>query len=186
MRNAITSLAILFLINSSYAQDCGIERWDVKTLSDKDTLKIDFHKIIPSTVHQQVSLTKPQRQSSRLDSESTVYSIDCFIIGYARESNDKDIHMIIEDILTDETMVVEIPSKDCSAIQRTSRFQLFADLEEWFFKNIGLPTSSFFYLKKHIPVNITGLGFFDRNHGQIGMADNFREIHPVLSIKLKE
>jgi hypothetical protein len=33
------------------------------------------------------------------------------------------------------------------------------------------------------PVEITGIGFFDRPHGQVGRAPNNIEIHPILSIR---
>src|SRR6516164_6536535 len=33
------------------------------------------------------------------------------------------------------------------------------------------------------PVEITGIGFFDRPHGQVGRAPNNIEIHPILSIQ---
>jgi hypothetical protein len=180
-----TSILLIFTINSAVAQNCGVDRWSIKTLSDIDTLKIDFNHIVSSTVHEQVSLLAPKIKKGRLESETKVYSIDCNLIGFKRESGDKDIHVIVEDINTDETMVIEIPSHQCFEIQKTSRYKLFKDLQGWFYSNIGSPKSKFFYLKKHIPVTVTGVGFFDFNHGQIGMADNGREIHPVLSIKLK-
>jgi hypothetical protein len=119
---------------------------------------------------------------NRLDSEIDVLSVDCLIIGYKRSIDDKDIHVIVEDINTDATMVVEIPSHKCLEIQRTSRYSLFLALEEWFVRYIGYPEDRFTYLKEHIPVTIIGIGFFDSHHGQIGMAGNGREIHPVLSI----
>lgn len=180
-----TFLTIIFISQTSIGQNCGVERWSVKTLSDNDTLKIDFKKLIKSTVHEQVLMAPPIKKRERLDSETKVYSIDCFIIGYKKEGNDKDIHIIIEDINTDETMVIEIPSYECFDIQKTSRYELFKELQEWFSKNIGHPTSKFVYLEKHIPVTITGVGYFDFVHGQKGMAENGREIHPVLSIQLK-
>jgi len=148
-------------------------------------VKIDFKKIIPSTVQEQTALEIPYgKKTYRLPSETKVYSIDCLIIGYKLE-DDKDIHIIIEDEKTDSTMVIEIPSSECFDIQKTSRYILFNDLDEWFSKNIGHPTSKFVFLEKHIPVTITGVGFWDKLHGQKGTAHNGREIHPVLSIKLK-
>jgi hypothetical protein len=181
----LTTLTLIFVEQTSYSQNCGVERWSVKTLSDSDTTRIDFKKIIPSTVHEQVNLSPPNKKTTRLENETIIYSIACFIVGYKKESNDKDIHIIIEDIETDETMVAEIPSHECFEIQKTSRYELFKQLEEWFIKNIGQPKSNFTFLEKHIPVTITGVGFFDLHHGQIGLAGNGREIHPVLSIVLK-
>ena len=181
----ITTFSLVFTLNLIVAQNCGVDRWSVKTLSDIDTLKIDFNHIVSSTVHEQASLLAPKIKKGRLESETKVYSIECNLIGFKRESGDKDIHVIIEDINTDETMVIEIPSHQCYEIQKTSRYKLFKDLQGWFYSNIGAPKTNFVYLKKHIPIIITGVGFFDFNHGQIGMANNGREIHPVLSMKLK-
>jgi hypothetical protein len=166
-----------------YAQDCGVERWKIKTLSDIDTLKINFQNIKNSSVSEQVSIKRPNIIRNRRDSlETIVYKINCNIVGYKREEGDKDIHVILEDENTEETMVAEIPSHKCQAIKETSRLKLFSDLNKWFVENIGYPTNEFTYLKRHIPVTIVGVGFFDYVHGQIGMASNGREIHPILSI----
>lgn len=165
------------------AQDCGVERWKIKTLSDPDTILINFSKVVKTSVHEQVTLDRPSiNRNSRHTSECTVYEMRCSIVGYKRESGDKDIHIILEDEETEETLVAELPSSRCSAIKSTSRSKLFFELEKWFVINIGYPTSNFVYLKKHIPVLITGIGYFDYVHGQIGMASNGREIHPVLGI----
>ena len=37
-----------------------------------------------------------------------------------------------------------------------------------------------------IPVTVTGVGFFDRSHGQTGRASNNLEIHPILDIKFED
>lgn len=37
-----------------------------------------------------------------------------------------------------------------------------------------------------VPVEITGVIFFDRPHGQVGRGPNNLEIHPILSIKFKQ
>ena len=171
---------------SLHAQDCGVERWKVKTLSDADTVFVNFDTIRVSSVHEQVNLNAPYGKiNSRLASETAIYSIDCFIIGFAKE-DDKDIHIIVEDVNTDETMVIEIVSHECSDIQNTSRYKTIKDLNEWFNNNIGISHHSFTFLKKHKLVTITGVGFWDFMHGQKGMATNGREIHPVLSMKFKQ
>lgn len=184
MLNPFLLTIFLLIVKINIAQNCGVERWSIKTLSDSDTIKINFNEVIKSTVKEQVSLEKTKGKiNSRLASETKVYSINCFIVGYKKE-DDKDIHIIIEDVETDETMVAEIPSQECFEIRSTSRYLLFKELNEWFIKNIGHPSSKFIFLEKHIPVTITGVGFFDFIHGQKGMASNGREIHPVLSIKI--
>jgi hypothetical protein len=36
-----------------------------------------------------------------------------------------------------------------------------------------------------VPVTVTGVGFFDRIHGQTGVAPNGIELHPVLDIQFQ-
>ena len=177
---------LIVVCKTIVSQNVGFARKNIKTLSDSDTLKINFTEIIPSTVHEQILLERPLGKiTTRLNNETKVYSIKCYIIGYKKEILDKDIHIILKDIDTDETMVAEIPSPKCFEIRETSRYLSFIQLREWFMNNIGSPYYlKFIYLEKPIPVTITGIGFFDFMHGQKRMAENEREIHPVLSIKL--
>jgi hypothetical protein len=35
----------------------------------------------------------------------------------------------------------------------------------------------------HVPVRVTGVGFFDHLHGQTGVAPNGIELHPLLDIE---
>lgn len=166
----------------SYSQ-CGVERWAIKTLMDADTILIDFKNVQPSTVHEQISIMKEHTERNRRrSSETIVYSLPCAIVGFKRE-DDNDVHVIIEDTATEETMVAELISAKCLDSTKTGRYFLFQELENWFIRNIGHPTSRFTFLTNHIHVTITGVGFFDFCHGQKGMAENCREIHPVLSIK---
>ena len=183
MTKSIIFSFFLIYYSQINAQDCGVERWKIKTLSDPDTLFINFSKVVNTSIHEQVALVRPSiNRNSRHISERTVLELKCSIVGYKREAGDKDIHIILEDEETEETLVAELPSSRCSAINLTSRSKLFFELEKWFVTNIGYPTSNFVYLKKHIHVIITGIGYFDYVHGQIGMAPNGREIHPVLGI----
>jgi hypothetical protein len=170
---------------------CGTERWDVKTLSDADTININFNQIVPSSVHEQVLLTPPSKIKDipRRDDESVIYQIKCRILTFKKEGGkdgDKDIHIVIEDPETHETMIAELPDPICDGIQGTSRVAQFAELNQWFSDNIGEPITKFKDLKDPPTVVITGTGFFDFNHGQKGRAINGREIHPVLSIEYAE
>ena len=174
----------LVLISFSYifSQDCGKERWQVKSLSDPDTVFINFQDVINSSISEQINMPAPDgRQSIRLASETSLYFIEAYILGFAEEK-DRDIHIIVADINTDETMVVEIVNPICSDVKATSREAIFKDLYNWFVTNIGTPKHKFHYLEECIYVNIVGIGFWDYIHGQKGMAGNGRELHPVLFI----
>ena len=184
MRQILIFLLTCFYLASS--AQCGKERWNVKTLSDKDTLKVDFIHVIKTTVNTQAHLPKPAKipqKMPRQNTECNIYTIDCYIVEYKKES-DKDIHIVLRDLKTNATMVAEIPSPFCPEVQKTSRYRKFAELYSWFNRNIGKPTPKFKILPQPLKVRITGVGFYDFIHGQRGMAPNGREIHPVLSISL--
>lgn len=190
MKNYLKKILLAFILIISTtiitnAQDCGVKRWDVKTLSDADTSRIDFTHIVNSTVQEQINLPKPIGSNTvRVKSEDTVYSIECYIIAFKKETDDKDIHVVIQDPITKETMVAEVISWECMSVKKTSRVQQFKALDEWFAENIGVPKTKFTYLIEPKLVRLTGVGFFDTFHGQKGMSPNGREIHPVLSMEL--
>lgn len=172
----------LLIINCN--AQCGEERWSVKTLSDPDTTLIDFDNIVKTTVSEQAHLPKPDKihkKMPRLPSETTVYSLDCYILGFKREK-DMDIHIEIRDMNTNETMVAELPSPYCPEVDSTSHAKEYVKVNNFLLKNIGKPTSQFHNLQKPVAVTITGIGFFDFIHGQKGVAPNGREIHPILSM----
>ncbi len=188
MLNKIIYLLCYFLLFTLYFSfgQCGEERWDVKTLSDNDTVLIKFNKVVKTNIHEQASLPKPgkiKRDLPRQSSETEVFSIECYILGFKREK-DMDIHIVIKELNSEETMVAELPSPWCPEIEATSRSKTFQKVNEWFLNNIGKPGERYKTLRKPIPVTITGMGFFDFVHGQKGMAANGREIHPVIKIAL--
>ena len=92
------------------------------------------------------------------------------------ESDDSDYHLVLDDGLG-ETMIAEIPSADCIA---ASPFKsAIAAVRAAFFIRFH-PASSF--KSTRAGVTVSGVGFFDRIHGQTGVAHNGIELHPVLSI----
>ena len=176
-KNIYTILLIIYIfllfisIKTSFAQ-CDKERWNVKTLIDPDTTEIDFGNIIQTTVSEQCALTRPAtvKNKLRMKSESTVYELIGYVTDYKLE-NDRDYHVVIEDPETAETIVVEIVDPDCPDIDKTSRYETFRIVQEWFKLHFN-PTTSF--KTKRAKVKLTGVGFFDFLHGQRGMAPSGR------------
>ena len=170
---------------SNGAYDCGVERWDVKTLSDGDTSLIDFSTIVPSSVTEQSQMPRQSigQTDPRYATERTVYKINGLLTDFKREADDHDLHLVIHDALTDSVMIIEIPDSACSAVASTSRGHLFAIARQWVHDNVGNPTTAFKTLSPPQPITITGVGFWDFAHGQRGLAANAREIHPVLTIE---
>ena len=74
------------------------------------------------------------------------------------------------------TMIVELPEADCTAGPFTTALsQARATFDV---RHQATPRL------QHVnePVTVRGVGFFDRIHGQTGVAPNGIELHPVLAI----
>ena len=84
---------------------------------------------------------------------------------------------------TKETMVAEIISPLCPEAIASSQYDNYVKTYTYFVDKIGKPTSKFKNVLNPKPITITGVGFWDYMHGQKGVANGGREIHPVLSIK---
>ncbi len=162
--------------------NCGVERWAIKTCTDGDTSHVNFNIIVPSTIGYQRSLPTPPTlpANNRLPLEDTVYTIDCKLARYKLE-DDGDVHCVITANNNADTMVSEICDPQCPGISTTSRFAELTTLRNWFVSNYH-PVSGWQY--PNINIRITGVGFYDFQHGQIGIPPNGREIHPILTMTL--
>ena len=187
------------------SQQCGgVERWPVKVGTDGRAVQVDLANPVSITIHQLVALPRPQLPSdddTRLDQETTVYVIQGRLVRFKLESGrtgDQDYHLVVTDDTlhftpggsgpaSPHSFVAEIVRPDCvpgrhgdPSLQSRFQSQLVAVRTsfEQRFPNI----SGGWNEAGGIPVTITGIGFFDRPHGQTGRAQNGIEIHPVLDI----
>jgi hypothetical protein len=78
------------------------------------------------------------------------------------------------------TMIAEIPAAEC-AQERTEKFTKERQFVESIRKSGGAGRMVWFV--KPVEVVITGVAFFDKLHGQTGVAKNGIELHPVLAIE---
>ena len=179
-RIAIAFLVVSLGLPCSYA--CGVERWAVKTLADKDRLRVNT---IPFdiTIAELNIFPAPSRADLMAASdyrfapwELQVYRVRGYLVGFKLET-DEDFHIVIADVDDPlKTMVVEMPSEHCMAgggVVRASWEQRFGKAKPKF---------------KRVPIHKTiieviGYGFFDVIHGQTGVAANGIELHPVVSWK---
>ena len=163
----------------------GEERWQVKTLADTEASKVD-HTLIDKTVAEMTALPRPAKVDAALPrtspTELTSYRIKGTLTLYKEEA-DQDYHLVLHDLNDDDiTMIVEIPDPQCVSTQSPVLQQITKAREAFAeqFKNVGKDMHS-----TKIPVTVTGVGFFDIDHGgvgQTGHAPNNIEIHPVLNI----
>ena len=190
----------------------GTERWNVKVANDPDALsgKIDLMPGSPLTVSQVNDQIKPEPYpvGGRMNVEKKVYTVRGFLSFFKHEGGkkgDHDYHVVITDqpgqFEEDEkaapnghSMVVEFPDTKCFAgksggASTSALGQAIADARSTFEKHIDWPKET--RLTQPVPVTVTGVGFFDFDHGQTGRArprvgadgkGKVFELHPVTEI----
>ncbi len=172
------------------------ERWAVKTAADADAQALTSQSPTATTIAEMRGLPVPAFLPSggRTDgAEKTVWQLTATLKAFRGEA-DGDYHLVIADD-QGSTMIAEIPKPgDITAPSffaeqiATARvaFDDYFKLSE----NINEATSGVVpaisgggqFRQVTVPVTLTGIGFFDFNHGQDGVAPNAIEIHPVINI----
>lgn len=213
MRTIFAFLLGFLLAPAVFAQ-CGEERIQVKTTADVNASKIDYTPV-DATVAELNALPVPRglekNTETRFPEELKVYKVDAFLGGFKIELGDKkspgdrDFHIVIADLKTPDTMIVEMVHPDCVP----KPFELLsATLRDTWSKRFGVPTKTFRDVSKHkMKIEVTGIGFYDIKHnndrdcnpgekptkkdkhgkmvcqGQDGHAKNNFELHRVISWK---
>jgi hypothetical protein len=183
MRKSFLVVFLLFTA-SLFAQsnDCGTERWGVKTLTDTSAYQVDLKHVVKSTVYEQSQLDGHdiKADTPRLDDETTVYRIRGYLIEFKTE-DDRDYHLVIMGEDKKDTMVAEICDPKCPGVKKSVAYKKFVTVRNKFEKYFVKKKS-----KKNIKVHVVieGVGFFDKKHpvSPVGNAANNREIHPVTKI----
>ncbi len=164
---------------------CGQERWPVKTMSDSMASQVDLTPI-DTTVSDLTSLRAPKAlpQNGRVvPTELNTYRLTARLVEAKLEA-DNDVHLVIADPKnTNDTMIVEIPSPACPAVSKSRVQQQISTVRQEFVGRFGTPPTTHF---EHISgtARITGIGFFDFQHGQTGVAPNAIELHPVIDLQM--
>ena len=174
----------------------GVERWSVKTGTDAEAVNVAT-EAVAGTIAELVALPAPADPDTIPDrlapTEETLYSLTATLTAYKLEA-DGDYHIVIADA-SGATMIAEIPDPDfCTGSAwldqiRAARAsfdakfpQEVAGLKMFMALAAGVPMIT----KVSVSVQLEGVGFFDRLHGQTGVAPNGIELHPVLSITFEE
>jgi len=143
------------------AGGCGVERWTVKTLQDRPHL-LPAKK---TTVHFLVTRPAPSTlPSTRLPFERAVYTVVA-AVSLVRHEADSDFHLVLQD--GSEHMIAESPSPSCDSNATPLRRQQMAVVRS--------------EVRVCARARLTGVAFFDFNHGQTGVAPNAIELHPILA-----
>jgi hypothetical protein len=154
---------------------CGRERWDVKTLTDQDASQVNLVPQV-ATVADLIDLPAPVQPTSRVRQEFNTYQLTG-TVTFAKLEADNDIHMILADP-DGRTMIIESPCRDCA--QNSIVHDEIATVRQTV--EAQFPTAASGGVENtSVPVTVTGVAFFDRLHGQDGVAPNGIELHPILS-----
>lgn len=154
---------------------CGKERWDVKTLADPAASSVNLTPV-DTTVAALRALPAPVNPVARTDGEKQVVRVHATVFAYKTEA-DSDVHLGVKDA-QGSTMIFEIPDPAC--VNDSFKAQIAQARSTWDSAHpsgVSFTTGSW-------PVTVTGVVFFDRSHGQLAVAPNAVEVHPVLSITL--
>lgn len=161
----------------SLAARCGIERWPVKTLTDRDAGSV---RLVPVATSVRALRRVPTQHltAARLPGvERHVYRVHARLVA-AKAEADSDVHLILADPRTGGTMIAELPSASCTLGAPTALRARMAAARAAFDRTCGVASTH--YVDLHGSATVTGVGFLDFAQGQRGVAPNAIELHPVL------
>jgi hypothetical protein len=155
----------------------------VKTLTDSMASQV---KLVPraTTVRALRRIPRPSSppQNGRVPPvETTTYRVRARLIE-SKFEDDQDFHLVIADLLTGGTMIVEFPAFNCIRNANAGLRRRMQAARLAFIRACGTPSASDFSQLRGT-ATITGVGFFDYDHGQSGVAPNAIELHPVLGFR---
>jgi hypothetical protein len=163
-----------------FTGSCGVERHEVKDLLDgfvpgaSRDIRVAELRTLPVPADADAGRTPPER---------IVYRIQALALADKIEA-DSDIHLALADPADPSaTLIAEFPAASCLA-QSTEAPELESARADLVGALGDPPTSSRYHHLSPPPcVTLTGVAFFDRIHGQRGVAPNGIELHPVLTFQ---
>lgn len=172
VRTSLFGLILPALLAAQQGPACGVERWTVKILTDADGDSVS-RVAEPTTIAALVDLPEPRESRpahGRLAMERRTFRIRGILVE-TRPQSDSDLHLVLADPLDpSKRLVAEIPDSACALGARHA-----SDFAEARRAVERLPYG--------ILVDVTGVAFWDSEHGQTGSAANGIELHPVLLVE---
>jgi hypothetical protein len=142
---------------------CGVERWTVKTLQDRPQLL----PVQITTLKHLVSIPAPPAlPTARLPFERHIFRLVAAVILVRHEADD-DLHLVLSS--GGSHMIAEAPLPSCTTGATAARRQQILAVRA--------------VVRLCAKAIITGVAFFDFNHGQTGVAPNAIELHPILGFR---
>jgi hypothetical protein len=149
--------------SSAHTALCGVERWTVKALQDRPRLLPVRRVTIAYLVTRPAPATLP---ITRLPFERHVFQVVAAVTLVRFEADD-DYHVVLSD--GRRTMIAESPAAQCAKRATALRGRQMQQARR--------------ALRECAKAQVTGVAFFDFNHGQTGVAPNAIELHPILGFR---
>jgi hypothetical protein len=142
---------------------CGVERWAVKTLQDRPHLLANRLTTVKYLDTRRAPSYLPP---TRLPFERHVFTVVARVT-FVREEADSDYHFILQE--RGWHMIGEAPATYCDS-RATPRYRRLMARVRRSARTCGR-------------ARVTGVAFFDFDHGQDGVAPNAIELHPLLRFR---
>jgi hypothetical protein len=142
---------------------CGVERWAVKTLQDRPYL---LPNLLTTVKYLDTRSSPPYLPSTRLPFERHVFTVIAGVT-FVREEADSDYHFILQE--HGWHMIGETPAAYCDRGAKPLYRREMAQARRSA-RTCGR-------------ARVTGVAFFDFDHGQDGVAPNAIELHPLLHFR---
>ena len=160
---AVTMLAAPTSRAAASSGSCGVERWTVKTLQDRPRLLANRLTTVRYLATRRAPSSLP---STRLPFERHVFTVIARVT-FVREEADSDYHFILQE--GGFRMIAETPAPDCDRGAKPIYQREMAQAR----RAAGTCAKA----------RVTGVAFFDFDHGQDGVAPNAIELHPLLHFR---
>ena len=179
---------------------CGVERWDVKTGTDEAAASVDLGAAVVAKIDSLRRLSAPaliEVRTPRGVEERVARDLRDVRLVCVKHEDDRDDHLVVEerddpviepsedrgckqlhDAPSLRTMVVEVPDPACMPDghpwrERIAAVRALVDRETH-------PEARARRVNRI--VSLRGVTFFDVLHGQLGVAPNGVELHPVVAM----
>lgn len=153
----------------------------MKTLSDAERARVDLTPM-PTTIATLGATPLPTEAplGRAAPVELTTYQVEAYLAGFDDEA-DGDVHLVLVDpVVPDARLIAEIPDPECAGACASGLAEAYARARAALQAAVTRPNPD----DRPVRLRVTGVGFFDRNHGQLGAAPNYIELHPVLAVEV--
>jgi hypothetical protein len=171
---------------ATFALGCAVNRAQVKSLRDSTAGRIQFDAVVDTTISALNAIAArcgPAGNRRVRDEELHVYRVAGIITRVKRE-RDHDIHIVLADAAHPrDHLVVESDDPDFGENASSPYRDKLTAARRMFDALVTQSPAARLGDLTGTTVRVTGIGFFDVNHLQVGRSRSCIELHPMLAIE---